>query len=292
MLSRRAFLAFSAVTVREGQGQRSSIFGNAEAYERFMGRWSRLAAPLLLDFTDVPDRGRFLDVGSGTGSLAFAIAERKAQSHVLGIDPSKEYVGYANSRNPFPDRVSFQAGDAQQLEFPDAAFDASLSLLVFNFIPDPKKALLEMRRVTKAGGRLSAAVWDYGDGMRMLQAFWDAAASIDRAAEKLEEKHMPLCRAGQLSQLWKQSGLEDVREQPLEITMRFESFADCWDPFLLGQGPAGAYVRGLDRDKLQALRAEVKRRLSLPAEDIPFTLPARAWSARGTVPSVRARPAL
>ena len=94
------------------------MFGNAEAYERFMGRWSRLVAPLLVDFTDLPDRGRVLDVGSGTGSLAFAIAERKVRARVLGIDPSKEYVAYANSRNPFPDRVSFQVGDAQQLEFP------------------------------------------------------------------------------------------------------------------------------------------------------------------------------
>ena len=144
------------------------MFGNAEAYEQFMGRWSRIVAPLLVDFTDLPDRGLVLDVGSGTGSLVFAIAERKVQASVLGIDPSKEYVAYAKSRNPFPDRASFQAGDAQQLQFPDSSFDAGLSLLAFNFIPDPQKALLEVRRITKSGGKLSAAVWDYGDGMRML----------------------------------------------------------------------------------------------------------------------------
>ena len=84
--------------------------------------------------------------------------------------------------------------------------------------------------------------------------------------------------------LWRRGGLENVREQPIDITMRFESFADYWDPFLLGQGPAGSYVRRLDRDKLQALRNEVKRRLSLSAEDTPFVLPARVWSVRGIVP--------
>ena len=113
------------------------MFADAEAYERFMGRWSRLVAPQLVDFTDVPDRGQLLDVGSGTGALAFALAERKPQAHVRGIDPSKEYVAYASRRNAYPDRVSFEEGDAQKLRFADASFDASLSLLVFNFIPDP-----------------------------------------------------------------------------------------------------------------------------------------------------------
>jgi SAM-dependent methyltransferase len=216
--------------------------------------------------------------------LAFAIAERN-RAQVVGIDPSKEYVAYAISRNPFPDRASFEVGDAQQLHFADAGFDAALSLLVFNFIPDPKKALLELRRVTKPGGKLSAGVWDYGAGMRMLRTFWDAATHIDPRAEKLDEKHMPLCRAGQLAALWRQGGLENVREQSIHIRMRFESLADYWDPFLLGQGPAGSYVRGLDRNKLQILRDEVKRRLSVSDENAPFVLPARVWSVRGTVPN-------
>jgi SAM-dependent methyltransferase len=259
------------------------MFGDAQAYERFMGRWSRLVAPQLVDFTDLPERGRILDVGSGTGSLAFAIAERKGQARVLGIDPSREYVAYAISRNSFPDRASFVVGDAQQLHFPDASFDAALSLLVFNFIPDPEKALLELRRVTKPGGILSAAVWDYGAGMRMLRTFWDAAVDIDPETEKFDEKRMPLCRAGELSALWTQSGLENVREQPIDIRMRFESFADYWDPFLLGQGPAGSYLRRLDRDEVKALCNEVKRRLSLSADNTPIVLPARAWSVRGMV---------
>jgi SAM-dependent methyltransferase len=260
------------------------MFGDAEAYERFMGRWSRLAAPLLVDFAGVPARGRVLDAGSGTGSLAFSIAERRPGASVVGIDPAKEYVAYANSRNRFAERVSFQVGDAQQLDFPDASFEGGLSLLVFNFIPDPLKALREMRRITKPGGRISAAVWDYGGGMRMLRAFWDAAVQVDSGAEKLDEKGMPLCRAGELAELWRRGGLEEVREQALEITMRFTSFADYWDPFLLGQGPAGAYVRGLDRDRLPVLRSEVKRRLSISAEDAPVVIPARVWAARGEVP--------
>jgi SAM-dependent methyltransferase len=267
-------------------GQAAKMFGDAEAYDRFMGRWSRLVASLLVDFTNLPEHGRMLDVGSGAGSLAFAIARRKPRA-VLGIDPSQEYVAYVTSRNPFPDRVQFEVGDAQQLHFTDASFDAALSLLVFNFIPDPRKALFELRRVTKPGGKISAAVWDYGGGMQMLRAFWDAAVHIDPAAEKLDEKHMPLCRSGELSTLWRQGGLENVREQALDIKMRFESLADYWDPFLLGQGPAGAYVRRLDRDRLQALRNDVSLRLSWSAENEPVVLPARAWSVCGIVPNHR-----
>src|SRR5215831_18017403 len=112
MLLRRAFLLTPTVPVLLGQEGRPNMFRDAEAYERFMGRWSRLVAPPLVDFADLPEQGRMLDVGSGTGSLAFAILERKRRAHVLGIDPSPEYVAYAVSRNPFPDRAGFEVGDA------------------------------------------------------------------------------------------------------------------------------------------------------------------------------------
>jgi SAM-dependent methyltransferase len=240
-----------------------------------------------VDFARIPDRGRVLDVGSGTGSLAFSIAGSRAHCQVLGIDPSKEYVAYAESKNPFPGRVRFQVGDAQQLQFSDAAFEDTLSLLVFNFIPDRNKALSEMIRATKPGGSISAAVWDYGAGMRMLRIFWDAAAAVDPTGEKLDESHMALCRPGELEEFWKRSGLTQVEERPLDITMRFGSFADYWDPFLRGQGPAGTYVRKADGGLRQALRSELKRRLAIEKEDAPFSLPARAWAVRGIVQNNR-----
>jgi SAM-dependent methyltransferase len=172
------------------------------------------------------------------------------------------------------------------LRFGDATFDAAISLLVFNFIPDPAKALSELRRITKPEGVIAAAVWDYGAGMRMLRIFWDAAVSIDPAAEKLDEKHMPLCRAGELSDLWQRGGLRDVHEQSIDISMRFESFADYWEPFLLGQGPAGAYTGRLGHDKQDALRAAIQSRLPL-SDNAPIDLPARVWAVRGVVPNRR-----
>jgi SAM-dependent methyltransferase len=285
MLSRRVVLAAIAGTALRGQDRGGKMFGDAEAYERFMGRWSSKLAPLLVDFAALGDTGKVLDVGSGTGALAFAIARLKANCEVLGIDPSSEYIGYARSRNPYRQRVTFEVGDAQQLRFSKAEFANSLSLLVFNFIPDRKKALLEVMRVTRPGGTVSAAVWDYPEKMRMLRVFWDAAAVVDPSARAADEAHMPLCRAGQLEELWKAGGLEQVVERPLEITMEFPSFQDFWEPFLLGQGPAGAFVRKLEGERRQALRNEVKQRLGLKSENAPFSLAARAWAVRGIVPA-------
>jgi SAM-dependent methyltransferase len=174
-------------------------------------------------------------------------------------------------------------GDAQDLHFEKASFRASLGLLVFNFIPDPRKALDQVRGVTEPGGVVAAAVWDYGDGMRMLRTFWDAAVALDAKIEPRDEKHMPLCRAGELSRLWKEAGLENVREQPLEVTTKFVSFADYWDAFLLGQGPAGSYTRSLDAAHARALRDAVRRRLAISTESAAFDLPARVWAVRGDI---------
>jgi hypothetical protein len=96
---------------------------------------------------------------------------------------------------------------------------------------------------------------------------------------------MPLCRAGELAALWRKAGLTNVDERPLDITMHFQSFADYWDPFLVGQGPAGAYTRRLARDRLQMLRNDLKRRFKVTEENVAFDLPARAWAVRGTVPT-------
>lgn len=279
-MHRRAALATLTAPILHASSE--GMFANAQAYERFMGRWSNKLAPLLVKFA-APAAGHWLDVGSGAGALAFAAA-KNAQCRVTGIDPSKEYIDYAKSRNSFGERVRFETGDAQQLRFGAATFQAALSLLVFNFIPDRAKALSEVRRVTEPGGCISAAVWDYAGGMEMLRIFWDAAVAADPTAQQFDEAHMPLCRPGELGDLWKQGGLERVEEHPLEIGMKFRNLADYWEPFLLGQGPAGAYVRRLDEAGREAVKRQVRRRMGSRAESAAFELKARAWAVRGFLP--------
>jgi SAM-dependent methyltransferase len=180
--------------------------------------------------------------------------------------------------------MTFEVGDAQQMRFDDDLFDRTLSLLVVNFIPDPGKALDEMVRVTKPGGVVAAAVWDYGEGMAMLRIFWDEAVALEPTVEPRDERHMPLCRAGELAALWREHGLTDVEEVPLVIETTFTSFDDYWRPFLDGQGPAGAYVASLPADRQDALAARLRERLS-PGASGEIRLQARAWAVKGSVPA-------
>jgi SAM-dependent methyltransferase len=259
------------------------MFSEAEAYERFMGRWSRRLAPPFLNFAGLKDGDRVLDVGSGTGALALVVLEDAPASRVVGIDLSPAYVAHARTRLG-GGHATFEQGDAQRLRFPDGSFDAAFALLVVNFIPDRVAAVREMARVTRPGGVVAAAVWDYGDGMEMLRAFWDEAVALDPASEPRDERNMPACRPGELAALWRAQGLLDVQEKPLVIPMTFSSFEDFWSPFREGQGPAGAHVVSLSPGARRDLEQRLRRRLLGSGGDRPIALNARAWAVRGVVP--------
>lgn len=253
-----------------------------DIYTQLMGRWSRSLSPLLIDFAGIDDGDRVLDVGCGTGSLSLALLEHGPNVRVAGIDASGPYVQFAQQQIASP-RATLEQGDAQFLSFADDTFDKSVSLLVLNFVPDPGKAVGEMRRVTRPGGRIAAGVWDYGDGMEMLRILWDTAVELDTAAEAKHERHMPLCREGELGELWTQNGLRDVDQTPLTIQLDFESFDDYWAPFLTGAGPSGSYVSSLDDDLRSELMDRLLQRLCGGEPDQPFHLSARAWAVRGSI---------
>ena len=259
-----------------------ALFSAAEAYERFMGRWSRLLAPKLVTIAGVRDGDAILDVGSGTGALTVAAAAAAPSSRVVGIDVTEPYVAYARARHSRP-LIAFEVGDAQKLRFATDTFDRTLSLLVVNFIPDPARALDEMIRVTKPGGTITAAVWDYGQGMEMLRVFWDEAIAIRPDLDARDERHQPLCRHGELGDLWRRRGLLDVKEEALTIATTFASFDDYWQPFLEKQGPAGAFVAALPEVDRDRVRDRLRRRLLRDGPDRRIELSARAWLVHGTV---------
>ncbi len=223
---------------------------------------------------------RALDVGCGPGALLSALAERLGAENVAGADPSEPFVEACRARIPQAEVV---VASAEALPFPDGAFDVTLSQLVVNFMADAEAGVREMARVTREGGTVVSAVWDYGGEMMLLRAFWAAAREVDEDGAAADEAEvMQWCGEGDLAELWERVGLADVRFGALTVRAAYDGFEDLWWPLPTGVGPAGAYTKSLDDERRAALHDALRRRLGVGDE--PFELTARAWAAVGTVP--------
>ena len=244
----------------------------AELYDRFMGRYSVPLAPQLADLAGVARGQTVLDVGCGPGALTTELVRRLTPDAVAAVDPSDQFVAAVRARHP---GVSVQRAAAEHLPFPDESFDAALAQLVVHFMADPVAGLREMARVTRQRGVVAACVWDHAGGQGPLGVFWEAARALDSEVE--DESQLAGTREGHLAELFRASGLHDVEETALSVSVEHPSFEDWWEPFTLGVGPAGAYAHGLDPRSRARLR-ELCREM-LPAA--PFLVTARAWAARG-----------
>jgi SAM-dependent methyltransferase len=214
-------------------------------------------------------------VGCGTGALAEAIVAGAQPAAVVGVDPSEGFLGVAKASNP---GVEFHIGDARAIPLGDNSFDAVVSGLALNFVPEPALAVAECARVAKEGGVVAAYVWDYAEGMEMMRHFWDAAAELDPAAEELDEgRRFSMCRPEGLRELW--SGMGDVSVEPIDIPTVFHGFDDFWRPFLGGQGSAPGYAMSLSEDRRGRLRERLRERLG----DGDISLKARTWAVVGRV---------
>jgi SAM-dependent methyltransferase len=249
-----------------------SFVVGADAYDRFMGRYSVPLAPRLADFARVAAGQRVLDVGCGPGALTAELVGRLGPAAVSAVDPSEPFVAAARERHP---GVTVQRGAAEQLPFGDQAFDAALAQLVVHFMADPVVGLREMARVTRRDGVVAACVWDHAGGQGPLTLFWKAARELDPDVK--DESQLPGAREGHLAQLFEAAGLREVEEGVLPIQVEHPSFEDWWEPFTLGVGPAGAYAAALEPGRQASLRERCRE--LLPAA--PFVLKARAWAARG-----------
>jgi SAM-dependent methyltransferase len=255
-------------------------WASGDAYEAYIGRWSRLVAPIFLEWIDAPGGAVWLDVGCGTGALAATILERTQPREVVGVDPSESFITLARRALADP-RVSFEVGDAGLLPVQTGRFDAVVSGLVLNFVPGPEGAVAEMARAARHGATVAAYVWDYAGEMEMLRRFWDAAIALDPRALALDEgRRFPLCRPEALDALFAGAGLADVSVRPVDVPTLFASMDDFWTPFLGGQGPAPSYVASLPEERRAALRERVRSRLPV-GPDGAIQLIARAWAVRG-----------
>jgi SAM-dependent methyltransferase len=245
----------------------------ADAYDRFMGRYSTQLAPVFADFAAVAGE-QVLDVGCGPGALTGELVRRLGPAAVSAVDPSESFVAAARERHP---AAAVRLAAAEQLPFEDRAFDAALAQLVVHFMSDPVAGLREMGRVTRRGGVVAACVWDHAGGKGPLGVFWRATRELDPGVD--DESGLAGARKGHLTQLFHDAELREIEETTLSVTVQHPSFEEWWEPFTLGVGPAGSHVSRLDPAG-RARLLEVCRSL-LPAA--PFAVTAEAWAARGVV---------
>ena len=244
----------------------------ADAYDRFMGRYSIPLAPQFAALADVARGQRVLDVGCGPGALTTELVRRLGEDAVAAVDPSEPFVAAARERHP---GVHVERALAEHLPFPDREFDAALAQLVVHFMTDAVAGLREMARVTRKDGVVAACVWDHAGGQGPLSVYWDTAGELDHDVEG--ESELAGAREGHLTELFEAAGLHEIEETHLAVSVEHRSFEDWWEPFTLGVGPAGAYAAGLDPTRQTELRERCRERL--PAA--PFVVTAIAWAARG-----------
>lgn len=232
-----------------------------------LSRWRRSS----LTFAGIGAGQRVLEVGCGPGALTAELVNRLGAASVTAAEPSASFAAAVRKRLP---GVEVRQSTAEQLPFPDGAFDVALAQLVVHFMADPVQGLREMRRVARPGGMVAACVWDHAGGRGPLATFWSAVRQLDPATD--DESGLAGVREGHLARLFGQAGLDRTSVTTPTVRVRHVSFDHWWQPFRLGVGPAGAYVASLTPDHRAALREQCRR--LLPSVG-PVEITAAAWAA-------------
>jgi len=253
-----------------------SFLATGQAYDGFMGRYSRPLAVVFADQAGLPAGRTALDVGCGPGALTGVLVDRLGAGAVSAFDPSPPFVAECAARHP---GVDVREGRAEAIPFDDARFDAALAQLVLHFVSEPARAARELRRVLRPGGVAAACVWDFAEGMQMLRHFWDAALAIDPHAPD-EARTLRFGRPGEIAELLLSAGFDDIAETTLTVSARYQGFEELWAGFLAGVGPAGSFCMSLPQSERTALRAELFDRLGAPTGAFSLTATARCASGR------------
>jgi SAM-dependent methyltransferase len=226
----------------------------------------------MADFADVASGQRALNVGCGPGALTAELVRRLGPAAVTAADPMAHFVAAARQRNP---GVEVVQASAERLPFADNRFDRTLAQLVVHFMSDPVAGISEMARVTRGEGLVAVCVWDLAGDRSPLSPLWRAARAMDPAVD--DESNLAGAREGDLAQLFRDAGLQDIDEAALVASLEHSTFDEWWEPYTRGVGPAGRYVAGLTPERRDELRQRCRAELS----DGPFVLSFQAWAARG-----------
>jgi SAM-dependent methyltransferase len=259
------------------------VTSDPAGYEIFMGRWtSRLADPFL-EFVGIAPGQRVLDVGCGTGVITAAAADRGANT--VGLDPAETYLEFARRERSHAN-ASYELGDAHHIGHPDASFDAVVSTLALDVIPDADRVAEEMRRVTRPGGTVASAIHDFRGAFAPIFMFWDIASVLDSRAQAVRDGMLshPLVWPQGQANMWRAVGLVDVVEVPLVIPFEYGSFADYWATFESGQGRVGSYVMSLEEASGHELQKHVRAAYLGGMADGPRSFSVIIRAAKGFVP--------
>jgi len=249
---------------------------SADAYLRFLGRYSEPLAEQFVDLVGVRRGDRVLDVGCGPGVLTAPLVARCGPDQVAAVDPSESFAAATRARFP---GVDVRAAGAEDLPYDDDTFDVALAQLVVHFMTDPVVGLREMGRVTRPGGSVAASVWDFGAGTAPLSVFWRAAGDLDPAAPG--EGDRAGTHEGDLVRIASKAGLDAVTSTSLTVRLPFATFEEWWAPYLLGVGPVGSYVANLDH----AARDELAEHCRALLPEPPFEHAATAWVVLAEAPA-------
>ena len=258
---------------------------SASAYDRYLGRWSRLSVPELLAAAEAVQGHRVLDVATGTGeAAAMCIPIVGDTGLVVGADISLEMVTSARIRLDAPFFCPVNA-DGQSLPFKDGAFDAVVCQLGLQFFPDPTAGLSEFRRVVRTGGMVAVCVNSTPDRLPMWGHLRDA---LDRFLTQEQRATLAmswsLADRNRLAGLFATAGFQDIRVEQIRREGTIDGFEDYWAPIEDGIGQIPQVYFALDEADRRSVREEVHGRLAqYETEDGKLTIEVEVLIGRGRV---------
>ncbi|WP_421760559.1 class I SAM-dependent methyltransferase [Devosia sp.] len=240
-----------------------NMFSDGKAYEKMMGRWSRIVGASFLDWLAPASGQRWLDSGCGNGAFTEEIIARTAPASVDAVDPSEGQIAFARTR-PATQLAKFAIGDAQNLAFLDDSFDVAIMALVIAFLPQPEKAAAEMRRVVRPGGLVATYMWDIEGTGTPLTPMADALTAMGLTPGVVPNP--PASGLEAMRGFWGGAGLLEVETKVIGLTVRHASLDEFWDSNFVAVGPMGAMFAKMGKDEQQQLRARLAEQLPIASD--------------------------